>query len=224
MSKDNICARCGDECELNEKSVSVCCRFPVNITGPNKPVLFKRLRKEIQALKSTLAERESNSDYWKRRHDVLAPLWAENAAENVLLKETISEYAAGWEKMRGGIKSMSSFAGNVRPEEGCRLVCVRAKELLSIKQPSVSKVRDEVISLAPSGSSYRQGFKGIRECIDTPRKKPWEATIRHLGVYYYLGKFATAIEAALEYDRAAIKFFGNTARTNFPQPNREDLK
>lgn len=141
----------------------------------NPEVLKEYLRlgdEEIESLKSALAERESDRDYWKNRHDVLAPLWAENAAENVLLKETISEYSAGWEKMQGGIKMMSSFAGNVRPEEGCRLVCVRAKELLAIEQPSVLKAGDESIRKGEYERGYQDGAYQVVQDMGRNIKDP----------------------------------------------------
>ena len=111
----------------------------------NTEVMKEYLRlgdEEIKSLKSTLAERDAELGESQGKLDYYKPLAKDLIEERKSLKATIADYSAGWEKMRGGIKMMSSFAGNVRPEEGCRLVCVRAKELLAIKQPSVSKAGD----------------------------------------------------------------------------------
>lgn len=58
------------------------------------------------------------------------------------------------------------------------------------------------------------GFKGV-----TKLKKGWRARIGYQGKFYYLGQFETAEEAALAYDKAAIKYFGRFSRLNFPLRN-----
>lgn len=53
------------------------------------------------------------------------------------------------------------------------------------------------------------GFKGVH-----PLRGKWQAQIRVNGKPIYLGFYATPEEAAEAYDRAAISYFGDYARTN----------
>ena len=131
-----------------------------------------RMAKEITSLKSTLAERDAELGESKGKLDYYKPLAKDLIEERKSLKATIAEYAVGWEKMRGGIKMMSSFAGNVRPEEGCRLVCVRAKELLAIKQPLVSKAGVEGIRKDEYERGYQDGAYQVVQDMGRNIKDP----------------------------------------------------
>ena len=58
------------------------------------------------------------------------------------------------------------------------------------------------------------GYKGIH-CIKSIRRtKPWRAEIYSCGKKYFIGCFATAVEAAQAYNEAAIKHHGEFAKLN----------
>lgn len=59
---------------------------------------------------------------------------------------------------------------------------------------------------------WKSGFKGVR--IVGPS---WQATIRVSCQSIYLGSYQSPEKAALAYDKAAIKYFGEFAGLNFPQ-------
>lgn len=59
------------------------------------------------------------------------------------------------------------------------------------------------------GVSYNKGMKG------------YYAQLSNGGRRYYVGYFGTPEEAAVEYDKLALKHFGEFAYTNFPKENYE---
>ena len=60
-------------------------------------------------------------------------------------------------------------------------------------------------------------YKGV--WFDKRYRNPWLVKICVNRKQIYLGKFDTPQQAALEYDRAAKKYFGEFARLNFPEEN-----
>lgn len=56
-------------------------------------------------------------------------------------------------------------------------------------------------------------FSGV--CWDASRKK-WSARIKPDGKQIFLGRFKNEADAARAYDSAAVKFYGPTAKLNFP--------
>lgn len=54
-------------------------------------------------------------------------------------------------------------------------------------------------------------YKGV--CFDK-KNKLWICTIGHMYKKYYLGSFASELEAAIEYDKKALEFFGSNAILN----------
>lgn len=59
---------------------------------------------------------------------------------------------------------------------------------------------------------YSSDYKGVR--FKGP--KSWEARIQVSGTRHQLGSFPTEEEAAKAYDRAALEYFGEYGRLNFP--------
>ena len=60
-------------------------------------------------------------------------------------------------------------------------------------------------------SDNTSGFKGV-----TQKRSKWHASLQVNGKRRHLGDFATRIEAARAYDAAALIYFGEFARPNFP--------
>lgn len=60
----------------------------------------------------------------------------------------------------------------------------------------------------------KSGYKGVSRKNDKGRTKPYRAVIRVNKRQVFLGYFKTAEEAALAYNNAAIKYFGEFAWLN----------
>ncbi len=60
----------------------------------------------------------------------------------------------------------------------------------------------------------KSGFKGV---YLAKRNQKWAANITTKGKQLWLGYFETAEEAARIFDKAALKYHGEFARTNFPK-------
>lgn len=60
-------------------------------------------------------------------------------------------------------------------------------------------------------------YKGVIFKKDRKRNKPWFAKIKIGKNQKSLGCYETEIEAAIEYDKAALKYFKQFAKINFPK-------
>lgn len=107
-----------------------------------------------------------------------------------------------------------------RKERGATLACSacgacgvhRRDGLCDVCASSMRKYGDPLASLHHSKSGYR----GVAY-VPSPPYRPWAANIRHDGVRYHLGGYATPEEAARAYDAKARELRGDRARLNFPE-------
>ena len=63
-------------------------------------------------------------------------------------------------------------------------------------------------------SGCKSKYKGVTKRPAKYKKKQWQASIRVNGKLLYLGDYITQEQAALAYNDAALKHFGNFARIN----------
>jgi hypothetical protein len=89
---------------------------------------------------------------------------------------------------------------------GDPLDCRRANLRIATNQQNCRNSRPRGGSSKLKGAVFDRCHKG---------RKPWRSRIRVNGKLIHLGNFATEIEAAKAYDKAALEMFGEFARPNF---------
>lgn len=69
---------------------------------------------------------------------------------------------------------------------------------------------------AANRAAYKINTSGFKGVFWHPKNRTWFAQIRVNKRAKYLGCFEDKVQAAKAYDNAALKYFGNFARLNFP--------
>ncbi|KAI8112789.1 hypothetical protein M9434_004109 [Picochlorum sp. BPE23] len=88
------------------------------------------------------------------------------------------------------------------------------------------KTPDEVVAeLRRDSVGFARGQSQYRGVTRHHKQDRWEARIGRIwgNKYIYLGTFESAKEAAIAYDKAAVKFKGRKAMTNFPLDHYNDI-
>ena len=80
------------------------------------------------------------------------------------------------------------------------------------------RITDNSTNVQRSSQRRQQRFRGVYF-----KGRKWTVQIRCRGRLYYLGGYKTIEQAAIAYDIAAIKLFGEFAGLNFPDNRKEYL-
>jgi len=67
-------------------------------------------------------------------------------------------------------------------------------------------------------ANNKTGYKGVQLL----RNGKFEAMIKVRGKVHHLGHYVSKVEAAVAYDRAAFRYFGEFSQLNFPRSNYSD--
>lgn len=107
----------------------------------------------------------------------------------------------------------AALKGRTRSPEWCAAISAGKKGVQigpqSPAQCAAKSKRQRGIKQSKASSLF------IGVCWDASRKK-WQAKTKSDGKLISLGRFQSEIDAARAYDAAAVKFYGPTAKLNFP--------
>jgi hypothetical protein len=130
-----------------------------------------------------------------------------------------------WHALYGGIGYACSETGNKRVLM-CRLIMNPPKGMVvdHINGNRWDNHRNDLqICTRARNSRNRRGNRGtsrFKGVFGSTRSQKWIAAIKCGGKTKWLGSFTDEVEAAKAYDRAALKYFGQYACLNFPDPRR----
>lgn len=117
----------------------------------------------------------------------------------------------GYVSTRSGARTLLLHRMIMNPPDGMDVDHIHLDKLDNRRASLRIVTRGQNAQNRPKREGATSRFIGVSK-----KKTRWKAKIRLNYVQHELGSFATEEEAAIAYDKHAIKFFGPGARLNFP--------
>jgi len=116
-----------------------------------------------------------------------------------------------WDKKERRYRTLYMHRMIIGAEDGEVVDHINGDKLDNRKQNLRRVTQSENLQNAKLSSANRSGFRGVSWCRWTSR---WVAAIWRHGKKRNLGRYEEIEDAARAYDAAALKFFGESAKTN----------
>lgn len=133
--------------------------------------------------------------------------WQDHPFESSLVETTNGVYTS---KTKSGIDALIELM-EILETNGWVLVSTNQDDTYIFR-----KVFEPIVDDKPEVAVEKPSkFKGVVH--DFQSTNPWCAKIAYDGQTYFLGNYSTEDAAAKAYDEAAIQYYGESAKVNFPK-------